>query len=60
MWRDNKEMRDAHKVEVVIEILSRSPHNRVLLRYNAFGRILLIHLKSLSNRIAALSASDES
>lgn len=60
MWRDKKEMRCSHTIEVVIEILSRSPHNRVLLRYNDFGRILLIRLKSLSSEIAALSASDES
>ena len=60
MWRDKKEMRCPHTVEAVIEILSRSPHNRVLLRYNDFGRILLTRLKTLSGEIASLSASDES
>ena len=53
MWNDKKEMRYPHKVEATVEILARSPHNRILLRYNGFGRILLERLRALSEMLAS-------
>lgn len=53
MWNDKKEIRDPHKVEATLEILTRSPHNRILLRYNCFGRILLERLRALSEMLAS-------
>lgn len=65
---DNKEIRDIHKIENTLEILTRSPHNRfrlfslfinsVLLRYNHFEEILLKWLGDSSKTITAIATGE--
>ena len=68
MMSENKEIRDVHKIENTLEILTRSPHNRfflmfgfinsVLLRYNHFEEILLKWLGECSKTITAIATGE--
>lgn len=59
MSSNKKSIRDIHKVEAVLETLSRSPHNRVLLRYNQFSSVLLGWFNDIAASLTTLATSDE-
>lgn len=59
MSSEKKFIRDVHKIEAVLETLSRSPHNRVLLRYNQFSSVLLGWFNDVSSSLTNLATSDE-
>ena len=50
---DYSTVRDFHKIERMIEIITRSPHNRVLLRCNQFQSVLLGWSNDLSNALSS-------
>ena len=57
---DYSTVRDFHKIERMIEIITRSPHNRVLLRCNQFQSVLLGWSNDLSNALSSFVSADGS
>ena len=57
MLPEQQSIQDIHRIEAAFEILTRSPHNRVLLRYVQFHTVIYQVLSQCSSILSSMETS---